>query len=195
MIVRPLLGTALAALLLGVGTGCTAGSGGERNAAPTAASASPSAVAACAHRPGDAFPHLLGGFDERLAKEPTDTGGTADPKELTVTVLIQGTCATVNPGQTVTINYVCVTLRDGKVFDDDPWRRRSAVDVQVGLAQLGQTLQVIEGLDRGLAGVKVGSRVQLDVPPQMAFDAITDPPPGAPRGPVRFIVDVLDVRD
>ena len=79
---------------------------------------------------------------------------------------------------------------DGKVFDSS-WSRNATVDVVVGLAQLGRTIQVIEGLDRGLIGVRVGSRVQLDIPPQLTY---VDPAPGAPSGTLRFVVDILDAR-
>ncbi|WP_432977208.1 FKBP-type peptidyl-prolyl cis-trans isomerase [Dactylosporangium sp. CA-233914] len=106
-------------------------------------------------------------------------------------MLIQGACSAVTPGQTITTNYVGATLRDGKVFDSS-WSRNATLDVVVGLAQLGQINQVIEGWDRGLIGVRVGSRVQLDIPLQMAYG--TDPPPGAPAGPLRFVVDILDAR-
>jgi peptidylprolyl isomerase len=83
------------------------------------------------------------------------------------------------------------TLSDGKVFDSS-WSRNSTLEVLVGQAQLGQAPQVIEGWDRGLIGVKVGSRMQLDIPAKLAYG--TSPPSGAPVGPLRFIVDVLDAR-
>jgi peptidylprolyl isomerase len=38
-------------------------------------------------------------------------------------------------------------------------------------------------------GVTVGSRVQLDIPADLAYGA--SPQPGQPAGPLRFVVDVL----
>ncbi|WP_345004192.1 FKBP-type peptidyl-prolyl cis-trans isomerase [Dactylosporangium siamense] len=155
------------------------------------ASPSPSADPSCSHEPRAAFPPLRDGFDERLATAPTITAGATEPDELAVIVLILGHCAAVTPGQTITTNYVIATLRDGKVIDST-WSRKSTVDVAVGLGQLGRTIQVIAGLDRGLVGVKVGSRVQLDIPPNMTYDREANP--HAPAGALRVIVDVLDAR-
>jgi|SRR5690349_22768314 len=192
MPIRPGLPVAAAvvALLLTTGTACGRLSGIERTSAHAIASPSPSAPA-CTHQPGGGFPPLLVGFDERLATEPSVAAGPADPAGLVVTVLIQGACSAVAPGQTVTTNYVGVTLRDGKVFDSS-WSRNATVDVVVGLGQLGQTIQVIEGWDRGLVGVRVGSRVQLDIPARMAYG--NDPSAGTPTGSLRFVVDILDAR-
>jgi peptidylprolyl isomerase len=48
---------------------------------------------------------------------------------------------------------------------------------------------VIPGWDQGLVGIKVGSRVQLDIPPDLAYGA--NPEGGNPAGALRFVVDVL----
>ncbi|MFB9449027.1 FKBP-type peptidyl-prolyl cis-trans isomerase, partial [Dactylosporangium vinaceum] len=49
---------------------------------------------------------------------------------------------------------------------------------------------LIKGFDRGLVGVAVGSRVQLDIPADQAYG--DNPEHGEPKGALRFIVDVLD---
>ncbi|GAB3837989.1 FKBP-type peptidyl-prolyl cis-trans isomerase [Dactylosporangium cerinum] len=83
-----------------------------------------------------------------------------------MTVLVQELCAAVTPGQTVTADHVIATLRDGKVFDSS-WSRRSTLEAVVGLAQLGRTIEVMEGLDRGRSQVEptggelVDSRVRV----------------------------------
>ncbi|GAA0743230.1 FKBP-type peptidyl-prolyl cis-trans isomerase [Dactylosporangium roseum] len=139
------------------------------------------------------YPPLLGGFDKRLATEPTVEAGTGqEPKVLEKKVLIEGPCKTVKPGQTVTVNYVGVTFKDGKMFDSS-WSKKQTFDTEVGLKQQGQQPRVIEGWDEGLVGVKVGSRVQLDIPPKLAYGET--PPQGAPAGTLRFIVDILDAKD
>ena len=48
---------------------------------------------------------------------------------------------------------------------------------------------MIQGWDQGLIGVKVGSRVQLDIPAELAYGA--KPPAGYPAGALRFVVDDL----
>ncbi|MFI5915967.1 FKBP-type peptidyl-prolyl cis-trans isomerase [Dactylosporangium sp. NPDC051541] len=153
-------------------------------AASSSAAASPS-IAACAPVAGKDFPPLLSGFDPRLATAPADNGALTDPKYLSVTVLIQGTCAKVASGQRVTLNYVGLTLADGKVFDSS-WERNQAFEVEIGKGVL------IQGFERGLIGVAVGSRIQLDMPADLAYG--DNPPSGAPKGALRFIVDVLNAQ-
>jgi peptidylprolyl isomerase len=77
---------------------------------------------------------------------------------------------------------VGVTYKDGKEFDSS-WKSGQPAQFPVGAGQL------IEGWDKGLVGVAVGSRVQLDIPAAMAYG---DPAPeGRPGGDLRFVVDVL----
>lgn len=117
-----------------------------------------------------------------LSKKPTVTAGTGTVTELKTTTLIQGAGAAVQAGQTVNVNYVGVTYSDGKEFDSS-WSRSQAFSFQVGAGN------VIKGWDQGLLGVKVGSRVQLDIPADLAYGA--HPTGGQPAGTLRFVVDVL----
>jgi peptidylprolyl isomerase len=139
------------------------------------------------------YPPMLGGFDKRLATEPkVEAGGTDRVGVRNVKVLIQGKCKTVKPGDTIVVNYVGATYKDGKVFDSS-WTRKQTFPVQVGMAEQNQQPQVIEGWDRGLVGVKVGSRVILDIPAKEAYGD-TPQQEGAPAGDLRFYVDVLDIQ-
>lgn len=139
-----------------------------------------------------AFPPLLGGMNKALATEPTITSSTAEVKTVKQTILIKGECKTVKAGQTVSVNYVGATMKDGKVFDAS-WPRKKTIEIPVGQKQLGKQPQVIEGWDEGLVGLKVGTRVQLDIPGSKAYG--DDAPEGYPAGTLRFIVDILDAKD
>ena len=88
----------------------------------------------------------------------------------------------VRSGQTINVNYVGVTYADGKEFDSS-WSRAEPFSFEVGAGN------VIKGWDQGLLGVKVGSRVQLDIPASLAYGV--HPTGGQPAGTLRFIVDVL----
>jgi len=147
---------------------------------------------ACKPMAESTFPPLLGGFDKRLATEPTIEAGTGDVTKLDKKILIQGGCKTVKPGQSITVNYVGATFKDGKIFDSS-WQGKKTFDTNVGMKQAGKQQTVIEGWDEGLVGIKVGSRVQLDIPTKLAYG--DTPPQGAPVGPLRFIVDILDAKD
>jgi peptidylprolyl isomerase len=130
------------------------------------------------------FPPLPAGADPALGTKPTVTGGCAGVTELTPTTLIKGTGPAAQAGQQITVNYVGVSCQTGEEFDAS-WKRSQPFDFQLG--QGG----VIEGWDKGLVGVTVGSRVQLDIPSKMAYG--DDASSGRPTGPLRFVVDVLKV--
>jgi peptidylprolyl isomerase len=118
-----------------------------------------------------------------LATKPVVTkGGTAALTKLDVKTLVQGTGAKVEAGQTITVNYVGVTLKDGKEFDSS-WSRGEPASFPIGVQQ------VIPGWDQGLVGVTIGSRVQLDIPADLAYG--TDASSGRPVGDLRFVVDIL----
>jgi peptidylprolyl isomerase len=149
---------------------------------PTAATPSASAapVEPTAAAPGPQ--QLPPGADPALAKEPKVGPGKGELTKLTVTTLIKGKGPAVKAGQQITTNYVGVLYKDGKQFDSS-WSRGEPATFGIGVGQ------VIKGWDQGLVGVPVGSRVQLDLPAELAYGK--NPPNGAPAGPLRFVVDVL----
>jgi peptidylprolyl isomerase len=126
------------------------------------------------------------GADNGLYYKPAVAAGTCSPTKVITTTLIQGTGADVKANQTITVNYVGVTLKDGKEFDAS-WDRGQTFDTVIGAGA------VIKGWDEGLVGVKVGSRVQLDIPAASAYG--NDASSGAPAGDLRFVVDVLAAKD
>lgn len=149
--------------------------------AGASATASPSAAAS----PTAAFPPVPAGADAALKTKPKVTAGTGTLTKLTTTTLVAGKGAAVASGQTITVNYVGVSFKTGKEFDSS-WSRSQAFSFPVGQGQ------VITGWDQGLVGVKVGSRVQLDIPSNLAYgDTSTN---GSPTGPLRFVVDVLSAQ-
>jgi peptidylprolyl isomerase len=159
-----------------VGTGTDSGN----DAASTTSSASSSPTDSAA-KP---FPPVPDGADPALMTKPTVTAGTGEITKLTVTPLIEGNGPAVQAGQKVTVNYVGVTYKTGEEFDAS-WNRQQPFQFAVGAGQ------VIPGWDQGLVGVKVGSRVQLDIPSNLAYG--DDPNSGRPVGTLRFVVDVLGV--
>jgi peptidylprolyl isomerase len=120
-------------------------------------------------------------FDPQLHQKPVILGSTGDLTTLVKTLLVTGPGAAVQNGQTLTVNYVGAYYGNGNVFDTS-WGK-SPFSFQLGASQ------VIKGWDQGLVGVPVGSRVQLDIPADLAYGAT--PPSGTPGGPLRFVVDIL----
>jgi peptidylprolyl isomerase len=148
------------------------------------ASAAPSAPASAApSAPAVAFPGVVAGENAALKKQPAITAGTGTVSKLKVTTLVQGTGPVVKSGDNIVVNYIGATYKDGKVFDSS-WSRKTTFPItSIGTASL------ITGWNQGLVGVKVGSRVQLDIPAALAYGATSTN--GSPAGDLRFIVDVL----
>ncbi|MCW3841445.1 FKBP-type peptidyl-prolyl cis-trans isomerase [Micromonospora yasonensis] len=153
---------------------------GDGNTKSTAADASPSASSIV--EPTVAAPALPEGADPALATKPKVEAGKGELKKLTLTTLIKGKGPAVKKGQQITTNYVGVFYKDGKEFDAS-WNNGQPATFAIGVGQ------VIPGWDQGLVGVPVGSRVQLDIPAELAYGK--DASGGRPAGPLRFVVDVL----
>jgi peptidylprolyl isomerase len=131
---------------------------------------------------GSGFPPLPAGADPALKTKPATAADCGTVTQLKATPLITGTGPAVQAGQNITVNYVGVSCTTGEEFDAS-WKRSEAFDFQLGAGG------VIKGWDEGLKGVTVGSRVQLDIPSNMAYG--DDASSGRPTGPLRFVVDVL----
>jgi peptidylprolyl isomerase len=170
------IGTAVIVIVLVVGGFVLFGG---KHKGTTTANPSASAGAAATGAP---FPSLPPSADPALGTKPTVKAGTGTPSKLNVTTLVQGTGPALKSGQNVTVNYVGVSYQTGAEFDSS-WSRKQTLDFVVGQGK------VIPGWDQGLVGVKVGSRVQLDIPANLAYG--DNPTDGSPAGPLRFVVDVL----
>ena len=109
------------------------------------------------------------------------------PTTLQVTDLITGTGPKAKPGDQVTVQYVGVSYTTGKQFDAS-WDRGSPFPFALGQGQ------VIAGWDNGVAGMQVGGRRELVIPPDLAYGA--NPPAGsgiAPNDTLIFIVDLVKI--
>ncbi|MER5702541.1 FKBP-type peptidyl-prolyl cis-trans isomerase [Micromonospora sp. NPDC002296] len=179
-ILGALSGLAVVAILVGVFVVVNQGDDdapGEFASAPSAGASAPSAGPTAP--PAQQLPE---GADPALATKPKVEAGKGELKKLGVTTLIKGKGPAVKSGQQITTNYVGVFYKDGKEFDAS-WKTGQPATFAIGVGQ------VIKGWDQGLVGVNVGSRVQLDLPAELAYG--NDASGGRPAGPLRFVVDVL----
>ena len=167
-------GVAVLAVLVAVYIGIQVSDGDDEQAAAPAAASAPADPAAAA--PAEPAPAPTGPAQPPAGQTPLDPALQQPP------VVKAGKGPKLTAGQTIQANYVGVTYKDGKEFDSS-WKTGQPAQFPVGAGQL------IEGWDKGLVGVAVGSRVQLDIPAAMAYG---DPAPdGRPGGDLRFVVDVL----
>lgn len=96
-----------------------------------------------------------------------------------------GTGAEAKPGHTVTVHYVG-TLTDGKKFDSSRDRGRG-FSFKLGAGQ------VIEGWDRGVAGMRVGGLRKLTIPPELGYGRRGYPPVIPGDATLIFEVELLEV--
>ena len=95
------------------------------------------------------------------APTPVTGAGTTTATGLQYWDIKQGTGATAVTGQKVEVQYTG-WLTDGHKFDSSVGTGRNFAFM------LGQG-QVIKGWDEGVAGMKVGGKRQLRIPPQLAY--------------------------
>jgi len=120
-----------------------------------------------------------------LSTEPTVTPpkGPA-PTKLVSKDLIVGTGPEAKAGESVTVNYVGVLYKNGKVFDAS-WKRSEPFTFTLGEGK------VIPGWDQGVVGMKVGGRRELIIPAPLAYGAQGSPPTIPPNSALVFVVDLL----
>jgi FKBP-type peptidyl-prolyl cis-trans isomerase len=138
----------------------------QPSATAPAPSAQPSATATATAKPAETAPPS----DEKLGV-----------KELTV-----GKGAEAKAGDTVKVHYVG-TLTDGKEFDSSRKHNEPFV-FELGAGR------VIKGWDQGVAGMKVGGKRKLTVPPSLGYGARGFPPVIPPNSTLIFEVELLDVK-
>lgn len=91
----------------------------------------------------------------------TNNQPTANVSGLKIEDLTVGTGAEAVAGKTVTVNYVG-TLTDGTKFDSS-YDRNQPFKFSLGAGQ------VIAGWDEGVAGLKVGGKRRLTIPPELGY--------------------------
>lgn len=123
-----------------------------------------------------------------MADRPTITipDGEA-PSDLQIDDEVVGEGAEATPGTRVVVHYVGVAWSTGAEFDAS-WNRGDTFDFRLGGGE------VIEGWDRGVAGMKVGGRRRLTIPAHLGYGSRGAG--GVIKGgeTLVFVVDLVDVR-
>jgi FKBP-type peptidyl-prolyl cis-trans isomerase len=107
------------------------------------------------------------------------------PTSLTIEDLVVGTGATAALGDTLTVNYTG-TLLNGTKFDSSYDPGRTPYTFRLGAGA------VIAGWDMGLAGMKVGGKRRLTIPPSLAYGNQANGPIPA-NSTLRFEVDLVSI--
>ncbi|MCX4968347.1 FKBP-type peptidyl-prolyl cis-trans isomerase [Streptomyces sp. NBC_00654] len=120
----------------------------------------------------------------KFGEKPTLAKGKGDPpKELKTEVISEGDGAKLKNGDAIQVNYLGQSWDSTKPFDNS-FDRKTPFDLTLGAGM------VIQGWDKGLVGQKVGSRVQLVIPPELGYG---EQGQGdiKPNATLVFVVDVL----
>jgi peptidylprolyl isomerase len=91
------------------------------------------------------------------------------------------------PGTIVEVHYVGVSWKTGKQFDAS-WDRGDTFKFGLGKGQ------VIRGWDEGVAGMKVGGRRKITIPPDLAYGKRGAGGAIGPDETLVFVVDLVGVR-
>jgi peptidylprolyl isomerase len=116
---------------------------------------------------------------------PKPTG--SPPTKLVIKDIVKGKGKTARVGKNVTVQYVGVSWSTGQQFDAS-WDRGQPFQFQLG------DQHIIRGWNQGVAGMKVGGRRELVIPPELGYGAQGSPPTIAPNETLVFVIDLLKVR-
>lgn len=144
---------------------------------PTSSTLAPMESAAgkpCVKRTGD----LPAGAPDVPVKEGPP------PTELIKEDLAEGTGETVEPGSTITVNYIGVACSTGVIFDSSYASGQPATFSLNG---------VIQGWTDGIPGMKTGGRRLLGIPSAQAYAERGSPPDIAPDEALWFVVEVVSI--
>lgn len=140
--------------------------------------------------------------DESTGPSTTETQQTADvdttkkpvvevpegqpPAGLKIEDLKVGDGPTAQTGDSATVQYVGVSYSTGEQFDAS-WDSGQPFTFTLGAGD------VIPGWDQGVAGMKVGGRRELTIPPELGYGEQGQPPVIAPNETLIFVIDLVDV--
>jgi FKBP-type peptidyl-prolyl cis-trans isomerase len=106
--------------------------------------------------------------------------------ELIIEELVVGNGATATAGQTVSVHYTG-WLTDGKKFDSSV-DRNDPFEFRLGAGQ------VIAGWDQGVAGMQIGGKRKLTIPPNLGYGERGAGGVIPPNATLVFEVELLGLR-
>jgi peptidylprolyl isomerase len=122
-----------------------------------------------------------------LQRPEVDPVDGPPPTDLVVDDIELGVGDEAAAGRTVEVHYVGVAHSTGEEFDSS-WNRGTPLTFPLGAGR------VIAGWDRGVAGMKVGGRRRLVIPPHLGYGDRGAGGVISPGETLIFVVDLVGVR-
>ena len=121
-----------------------------------------------------------------MSKPDVSIPGEQPPTDLEIDDITVGDGKVAASGNIVEVHYVGVAWSTNRQFDAS-WDRGETFDFRLGAGQ------VIQGWDEGVAGMRVGGRRRLTIPPHMGYGDFGAG--GVIKGgeTLVFVVDLLNV--
>jgi peptidylprolyl isomerase len=161
------------------------GGGSSSSSSEQSASATPSGPTPSADEAVKALAESIS--KDRKAKPVVAIPAGGTPTKLTKVDIVPGTGKVAKAGETVSVQYVGSSWSTGSEFDAS-WDKGQPFSFTLGKGQ------VIPGWDKGVAGMKVGGRRLLVIPPALGYGAQGSPPKIAPNETLAFVVDLEGVK-
>ena len=107
--------------------------------------------------------------------------------QLEIEDIVEGDGEEATAGRVVEVHYVGVSWSTGQEFDAS-WNRGDTFKFGLGKGQ------VIQGWDQGVAGMKVGGRRRITIPPNLAYGKRGAGGVIGPDETLVFVVDLVGLR-
>jgi len=124
---------------------------------------------------------------QEAGNQPSQQEQIMPLSELKIEDIVIGEGKEAIAGKVVSVHYTG-TLVNGTKFDSS-LDRGNPFQFTLGASQ------VIQGWDQGFAGMKVGGKRKLTIPPDFAYGAVGVPGTIPPNSTLIFEVELLDVRE